>query len=247
MRNRTLNDTLVGAYLNYRGHTNGVGYRWPAVNKTCPAFMEVPLKGETLEVPLLAMPQLKELLQSEADTAVLSMSWSGQTSSYKSPAPIIRDLFDTNFHRRRLIKVIFENSPVFYYGSVGALFDCMYRPLMMASWSFSKLRDDPDYDYVTRRPVLRLSPKLFVERDSFLESFLIGKFLRTYLEHKVSTPYLEDCRIKYCENNPNNQVEVIVDDIPFRVVRPQVPSVLIDNDILLRVLANFKDDVGKWL
>lgn len=222
-------------------------YRYRETNApiTPQMYMEIPIDGESFELPLLAFEAFRQTLKSpiQYDTLAASVYSCGQTSSYKSLDAVMRDVLSTKFSRH-LSKVLIAGSTNVYYATFGTVFDVNLKPLMMLSWIMEKKYDgEGKMKYHYKRPLLRLNPYPCVGKEDSLQRWLGGKMLTTSLGAMISTPYYYDLG-DYLEQSRTyttrdwHKVKVEIDECPFTIRSSDVPSVSVTNEGLLQLAAD---------
>ena len=222
-------------------------YRYRETNTpiTPQMYMEIPIDGESFELPLLAFEAFRQTLKSpiQYDTLAASVYSCGQTSSYKSLDAVMRDVLSTKFSRH-LSKVLIAGSTNVYYATFGTVFDVNLKPLMMLSWLMEKKQDgDGRIKYHYKRPLLRLNPYPCISKEDALQRWLSNKMLTTTLETSINTPYYYDLgdyleQSRAYSNRGWYSVKVEIDECPFVIRSCDVPSVSVTNEGLLQLAAD---------
>ena len=212
---------------------------------TSKKYMEIPITSDTFELPILTLPAFKEMLDEKLDRELLVVQLYSynNTSQYRSMDAIMKDVLSTEFGER-LIKIEVPGSTNYYYGTIGAVFDKDFKPLMMMSWIMEReRRDDNTIKYRYKKPLLRLNPVTLTSKEDALLKWLGGRLLSNTLNTIVAPPYFYSCFhfIRQSQYYPQPRVEIDVS--PFTLRSVDTPSVSVTNESLLNIVEQHIEEI----
>lgn len=196
-------------------------------------YVDIDIGTPTFEVPLFLMSyfvkHLASISMSPNTHLVSPLQKNDKTSIYKSiPTALSKDIFQAQYYNHRLYKVKVPNSNNIYYGTQGALFTKDLKPIFMGSWKVSGkygLTSDGNtvYKYFLLKPILRIAPKVYLDKEDSVQSFLCNKLLKTFLECDVDIPsyYFRPYMDAY---DRYYKVQVILEDIPLKITSVPLPT-----------------------
>jgi hypothetical protein len=217
------------------------------------SYMLIPVTGDNIEIPTMAMYSLYQVAEKitnkkPVDTMVINLKNTGGYTTYKSVEACFRDAFTTSYKTARLRKLITVGNPEkTYYGTCGAIFDETLKPIVMLSWELEKIYRDDEQDpfrYKFIRPVLRVTPEVFINKSNTVERFIINKLIPTTLS--LTRIYSPIFRSKIYETNNgdcNLKAKVLIEDCPFVIKETDVPSISTTNEELVGTVLNYIDEV----
>ena len=213
---------------------------------TVKKYMEIPISSDVFELPLFAFEDFKKMHQNKkiGDVIVASLYSYGQTSNYKSLDSIMKDTLSTYFDRH-LCKVQISNSPNIYYATFGAVFDENLTPLMMLSWIMERrVNEEGVIKYRYKKPLLRLNPYPYLNKEDALQKFICGRWVTTALGTRVHTPSTYGWR-NFIESGylSFEHVKIEIDECPFVIRSTDVPSISVTNEGLLQLAADYIDEI----
>lgn len=215
-------------------------------------FMEIPIKDDVFEIPLFAFNAFVDFTNDDSSevsalTAVLDTN--GHVPRYVSVDRYMRDVLLERFSGSRLIKLETkrENETFIYYGTAGAVFDKDFNPIMVCSYQMERVfnTDEEKVNYIFLKPVLRVSPDIYLEKANPLEKFIVNKMISTCLERKVRLPmsYMLGNNIKVPSDYEEMHVKVELDDSPFIIRTIDTPSISTSNKQLLQLAIDHIDEL----
>lgn len=213
---------------------------------TVKKYMEIPIGSDVFELPLFAFEDFKKMHQNKkiGDVIVASLFSCGQTSNYKSLDAIMKDVLSTYFDRH-LCKVQIPSSPNVYYATFGAVFDENFTPLMMLSWIMEReINEEGVIKYHYKKPLLRLNPYPYLNKEDALQKFICGRWMTTALGEAVCAPTFYGCssfleRHGYLRFN----LKIEIDECPFVIRGTDVPSISVTNEDLLQLATDHIDEI----
>lgn len=216
------------------------------------SYMLIPVTGDSIEIPTMAMfslPTLEnKILQKEPiDALAVNLNNNGGYSTFKSVSASIRDAFTVLYKNAHLRKLVTVGDPEkTYYGTYGAIFDENFKPIVMLSWELKKIYRDDEQDpfrYKFVRPILRITPEVFINKSNTVERFIINQIIPTALSITyLSSPIFHRSMI-YEINSGNCKVKVLIEKIPFIIKETDVPSISTTNEELLDTALNYIDEI----
>lgn len=211
--------------------------------------MVVPISPDKVfELPtflLSELPSLRKLLQEEGSHALVArLCTEGRFSKYKSMDAIMRDSLQIGFTRKRLHCLVEGDHPrETYYVTHGAIFDYQFNPVMMMLWKVQPIREESgDFKYILRKPILRVSPHVLMEKKDAVQRYICNKIIPTTLAiNHISVPsdYIDLCLKEWYGWY---HVTVEIEKIDFNVKDVDVPSVSTTNEMLLDIALNHVEE-----
>lgn len=247
-----MNNLSTLLYGNYAGHCNGWrGFNLAAPNKFL--FMIVPINEDTFEIPTFLLNKFINIVdkdyENNVDAIVVDLNYLNQKSGYKSIDSCIREVISTNFEKAHLIKIAdvgdhFKS----YYGTQGAIFNSDFFPLMMMSWIMKKVPKEDNsssFEYKFYKPILRVSPEVFINKDDSVQRYIINKIVSEVLSIDcIACPHI------YSSNRFNIdsichsfKAKVEIEHCPFVFKKTDTPSISTTDEELLNTVINNIDEV----
>lgn len=216
------------------------------------SYMIIPITNDSIEIPTMVMYSLtaieSKIKKNESpDAIVVNLKNTGGYTTYKSLEAGVKDMFSSLYKNSYLRKLTTVGDPEkTYYGTYGAIFDENFKPIVMLSWEIRKVyRDDElrPYKYKFIRPILRITPEVFINKNNAVERYIINKIIPTALSlNYINSPNFYGDRI-YESNNGDGKVKIIVEECPFVIKETDVPSISTTNEKLLNVALNYVDEI----
>lgn len=254
MARSTSLDAVINAIFQ-GGHRNSriemsYGRTLETTPVTSKKYMEIPISGDVIELPLLAFDAFRDIKKRSinSDVLVAQLYSCGTTSDYKSLDAIMRDTMSTNFNRH-LMQVQIAGCPSTYYATYGAVFNDDLKPLMMLSWIMEKKADgDGRLKYHYKRPLLRINPGVCVSKEDNVQRFIANKVLLNSLNYPIATPYFFNCdafidQTRDYSSRSTWAVKVEIDECPFYIKTIDTPSISVTNEGLLQLAADHIEEI----
>lgn len=255
---RDLSTTIQSTFSGYsytRRHYNSFNRAFSNLRR----MMEIPIKGDTVEIPTFALEKFKELVAREddrtTDAFVVSLYSAITYDRYKTVDRFMRDVLQEDLSSHLLeLKVGTDDNPIFYYGTHGAVFDKDFNPIMMLSWIL-KREDMLDEEgktvsrhYIDAQPVLRISPEVYLRKADTMQRWIVNKVTNTCLEYSITNPFNDlflTGFINYSGSPLTRTVDVKVEicESPFKPKDADTPSVSTSNKDLLQLAIDHIDEV----
>lgn len=215
------------------------------------SYMLIPVTGDNIEIPTMAMYSLYQVAEKitnkkPIDTIVINLENTGGYTTYKSVEACFRDAFGTSYQNTRLRKLITVGNPEkTYYGTYGAIFDETFKPIVMLSWELKKIyRDDGQFRYKFIRPILRVTPEVFINKSNTVERFIINKLIPTTLSlTRIYAPIYSSMIYETNSDDCNLKAKVLIEDCPFVIKETDVPSISTTNEKLLGTVLDYIDEL----
>ena len=215
-------------------------------------FMEIPINTSSFEIPLFAFRKFSDLMANvgqieSIDTIVAVLNTDNKVSRYKSADRYMRDILTERFTDSRLIRIdtALRGEPVTYYGTMGAVFDKNFNPMMICSLQMERLcvtdNEKCGYNYVIVRPILRINPLTVLNKDTLIEKYIVNKFLTACLQDPVTIPYYRNSKI-VAASDAGWTVKVEIDEFPFHIQHADTPSISTTNQKLLQVADEYIEE-----
>lgn len=184
------------------------------------AWMEIPVNKEGIfECPAFVFQKVIGIPK-DTDVIVAPFLYGGNTPGYSTFDTNIKYMLFSTWDRYLVPFSIDDKS---YYIVNGGILDRDLKVKALCSWEVD-LRDNSSEVYALYRmkPILRISPECFEKRDT-MEKFIAG---RLFSQATTAVIPLSDS---------NYRIKIIIDDIPFKVKKPDVPSVSTTNEELFEL------------
>lgn len=198
-------------------------------------YFIIPIK-DSFNIPVFALSALK----GDTDSIVAQLQDLQVRTTYKSLDTGIRDTISFNFKYNKLAKLPTKVGEPTYYGTYGAIFDKDFTPIAMIMWEMEKKYSTSEessypFKYKFVKPILRVSPIVFINRSNTVERYIINKIIPAALEKDiVYAPNNRDSRFISTYNGLHLKVEIsYFSDFTLRKVN--VPSISTTNENLLEV------------
>jgi len=217
-------------------------YSRSGIPATCKKYMEIPVNKDSFELPTFCLLNFAKIVvaKQEKDMLVAQMFSNGYKSRYKSLDSIMRELLPCSY-QDHLYDVQMSESSSIYHVTHGAVFDASFKPLMMMSWQMKKrVGENDDISFHFKKPLFRLDPDLYVNKEDAIQRFLSGKMLTTVLNTTISHLNMF---IPYFHFEDTYRIKVEIDKCPFVVRGVDVPSISVTNKGLLQLAADHIDEV----
>ena len=207
------------------------------------ANMIIPLWGSIVEIPVLALDKWREKVLSGAhsvqvqqDAFVAELADGGVSPYYSTLDANFRDIMTMDYCRNKLTKIPLKGELFPYYVTRGAVFTHELSPVMLCSW---KIRMEQQGDTVLaypEKPIYRLSPHCWMV-DNALTRMLKGKVLKEIMyQHVWCLPW-------YGEGE-RMAVSALIEDIPFTVQKPAIPSISTTNEELIQIAKDYRREIA---
>lgn len=200
------------------------------------AYLVVPIKN-SFELPIFALRALKP----DVDYLAITMQDIGSRTSYKSLDSGTRDILTLDFKNNRLTKLPTKAGEPIYYGTYGAIFDKDFMPMIMVLWQMQKEAvEDKEYPYAYKykfvQPILRVNPKVFINRSNSVERYIINKIISSAVEnYSVERPRTSEKFFDESNCYSSFKMRVEIGNFPDAILKkPDVPSISTTNEELLK-------------
>lgn len=242
---KNIKEIIVGNYefdfTNYSFRTDSRAYQ------DRNAYMEIPLAGDMMEIPVFALSVLlnTEGVQSIEQPQIIAanMQNMGYTFNYKSLDVNIRNALESSFSQKHLIKIPSGNNH--YYLTKGLILDDRFNILMVQSWLMQRIpyKDTDDASRLKfAKPVLRVAPKVYEDRNDAMSRYIINKIIPVGALISVTHPFTSKYQLIETDLSHLYSVKVEIDDIPFRIVDTEAPSISTTNKELLDIALDHIDE-----
>lgn len=217
-------------------------------------YMEIPITGNTFELPLFAADTFSEIVEKERDdnveAIVVTLNTQEMMSRYKSLERAMADILTENYFHGRLalIEVKQGNEMVPYYGTQGAVFDKDFDPVMMCSCIVERNKENEESKsfYKLSKLILRIDPYAFIHKPTSMERFLNNKLITACLENTFYMPSSNlpgNHLLRISRPTEKFPVKVEIDDCPFTVRPANTPSISTTNKQLLQVAIDHINEI----
>jgi hypothetical protein len=235
----------------FRGNT--FCYAWSDRNATdsgLPSkYMEIPISGNTILMPIFAFNTFYHLVKEERDgdidSIVVKLDTTGKIPRYKSLDRNMKDVLLEGYPGTRLVKVKVkdsEDTEITYYATGGAIFDMDLNPLMICYYLIRKDNrstvnsGEPDTavtTYKVVKPVLWVDYRPVIAKSDPMEKFIANKMVNTCLEgnYNLGPHYMNRRFLRAIDR----KVRVEIDRCPFNIFVTDTPSISTTNQQLIQV------------
>lgn len=244
----SLESVINALYVNSSRYSTVKRFHYGHSNSLCTSikYIEIPVSGDSFEVPLFALDGFHRMVCAgdNCDTLVAPIYSCGYTSSYKSLEAVMKDALSTPLGNA-LIKVSVSGSPNPYYVTFGTVFDHELNPQMMLSWIIERtVNAEGNNIYGCKRALLRLDPWICRDKGNTMERFLANKLLSTVLNTYIELPYQFQQTFYQSRRTVDvNTPKVEIDICPFHIKEPEVPSISVTNEKLLQLAAEHVEEI----
>lgn len=208
-------------------------------------YMVIPVTGHHFEVPIFVLQNFNNLVAKDREykeeAMVVKLDSYGFSSRYKSVERAMTDVIIQRFSSRLAVLAVNHGTEnIMYYGTMGALFNSSLKPMMICSYLIERLEDtqedspDPFIIYRLVRPIIRVSPEVFLDKKGAVEKIINNKILTECLSQYASLP--PQFLIDHLEiPDGRTTVKVEIDSFPFSIQATDRPSISTTNKELLQV------------
>lgn len=213
--------------------------------------MQIDTNQDTIELPILALPKLKELYDEHRlpdvlpETLDILLFNNGARVDGKALETNIKNYLYAHFPSDRLVllPVKDKEETINYYCTQGAVFNEDFSPLMVCSWvirkSTSAEKEATAKPYMLVKPLIRISPDCVRWQSDPMERFISKKFIQsTFSIRNIDIRYTNF--IGHCVTF---KPEVVIADFPFTLRKTIVPSISTNNKDLLKIAEEHINDV----
>lgn len=238
-----LSDVLLDVFKGY-SHDRGVHRRNSLVLEK--KIMEIPINKDSFELPTFAIEPIikKNIDLNSVDKLVIALYSKGGIPAYKTVARYMQDVLVSRYSSNELIvlKTPDGNTGATYYAANGAIFDKDITPIMMCSWLIGRVEHTTETKYMPIKPIIRISPKVFLSQSNAIEKFVVKKILYEALEirnNNINIYY----PIEHLQAGHNLPLQVVIEESPFLIRKTNTPSVGVSDSQLLQIATNHLDEI----
>jgi len=214
-------------------------------------YMEIPIVGDTFEIPIFALPEFIHLVNRsrdlETEAFVVSLYTVSVYNNYKTVDRFMQDVLEESWNSKLLeLKVGEGDNARFYYGTHGAVFDKDFNPIMVCSWLIENHLSETDnmarrYKYI--QPILRISPSCYLAKEDAMQRWMVNKMLTTALQHNYRTPPVGNTNAFVNRPLSTFDVKVEICNSPFHIIEADTPTISTSNKKLLQVAIDHIEEV----
>lgn len=212
-------------------------------------YMVIPISEKPMEIPTFVLSQFETdfRLIHGRDALIVTLKHLGKNTNYKTLDASLRDSLTSTYTNDYLIKLPnVKDTTRKYYVTCGAIFDENFKPIMMQSWEAKKALSDKAtayYDFL--RPILRISPEVFINKSNSIERYIINKIVPTALSlNFIGAPAAHGHDLFMGDNlGKRFKAKVVIDKIPFEIKSVNVPSISTTNEELLNIALDNIDEL----
>lgn len=241
----SLTQTIQRCFDGYRSIYTSCCY--DLYNNSNPvSFMTIPIKEETLEVPVAALPLLndKRGKLKTVDEIAMCLAPSQRVLAYKSLDASVRNALSTPVRDVPTVKLTNVPNVGPYYCSFGAIYNAELYPVMMCSWlvHIDKEAESPLNTYVDLiRPIVRVDPQVFIDKTNVVNRYIVNKIIPSALSTSFTSWHSLPYRV--AEGSLSCSIKVEIEKCPFKIKKPLVPTINTTNVSLINAVLDNIDDV----
>lgn len=258
---RDLSDTIRTAFAGVHNYCHCYSRYNTIPSPSITKYLEIPINEDVFEVPLFAFLSFVNAVKDNKDTStnaiVTVLKCINYTSGYKTVDRCMRDVLYENYRNSKLVVVEAKkgDDTIRYYGTHGAVFNDDFQPIAMCSWQIERYWNDiKEIDgkvkgkvarYKFLKPILRISPYVYLEKDDTMERYLVNKLMTACLENGVNYPpsgYTGD-RFDTPSWQECAHIKIEIDYTPFVVRETLAPSISTSNKQLLQLAIDHIEEV----
>lgn len=224
-------------------YSSGIGYNNPDADEKS-RYMVIPIDKERFEVPAFALYALDKAYPSQNtsfEEIVVKLNYVGVNSYYKTMDAAIRDALVNAYSSIRLHRLPRTGDPErTYYATQGGIFDDDFNPVMLLTWELERVPNITSlrgFDYMFRKPILRVIPEVIINKSNALERYIVNKILPNVLNiYSISRPFMSLPFFTASNNTTTDfKPKVVIEKIPFEIKNASVPSISTTDEDLMKV------------
>lgn len=240
----TLQSCFHNSYHRARGYLNS---NYVNVAGSEFSLMTIPIREEdTFEVPLDALDTMYNIQYriDKVKSIVMSLSYSNKYTGFKTLDANLKATLGMKQDDAKLTKLIQIQDKGWYYNSFGTIYDKDFYPIMMCSWLMKLVPQEDEETPAIKliKPILRVDPQVFINKSNAVERYIINKIIPAALELNMANmcyrlPFIiDDIGMEY-------KVKVEIDECPFIITKPVVPTIRTTNESLIKAALDNVDDM----
>lgn len=246
-----MNGEVLRRALNNTGY---VSFNWGtkhlpgcSFNKVLYTHMFEFKVGDECEVPFFLLPHfvnfcINKLYDDGFQNIAVPLIVNKQLPSFKTLDPNIKDCFSKRFYVHGLCRL--TNSPNITYAAPAVIFDSDFNVLCTLSLKF-KYKKTGDYGnkiFTIEKCLFRVSPKVYLDKKDKVCRYICNQLIPSFM----------DSNHGYYYNNSNDVIEVfnsldkvaiLIEDIPFNIVKASVPSISTTNEEIMKTVADNIEEI----
>lgn len=241
---RSLESIIRGCYGDIEARYSTIRTGWYSSEMI--KYIVVPISDDIIEVPVMALHAIDRATELP-DDLVIEVRETSARSSYKTIDSSIRDSLGRQYGPFvGLIKLPSKDTDVMqYYATKGAIFDLDLKPVVIFTWKLKKVITDETtqgYTYRYVKPILRISPEIIRNKDNTVKRYISNKIIPAALSIRVIDP-TPSARSVLSSRCAFHSIEIIIDELPFKLRKPNIPSISTTNRQLLDIAIDNIEDV----
>lgn len=222
-----------------RGITKTRPYSNRAQRSSKKVYMEIPLQGQSLEIPVLAISDIDYRLVNNTapDMLIAEMEDMGYKTSYSSFDRIMKTCIKERWAKAKLIKVIGKNKEEehTYYVGKGIVCNEDFKPLMLCTWQLQGTPNNNKVDWKFTNAIIRIDPYFYLDYTDNVGRFVCKKLVKESICNYVYSPRLRE--------STHFTPQVVIASIPFKVKGVSTPNINVDSEDLVKVALDNIDKV----
>ena len=252
MAARQLDETFYCAFSGSTT-TSRIGDYYSNTHKSGTHYLEIPIKNNVFEVPVVAIETFKNMTlmgSDNVDAISVAMYNLGRRARYSTPDRNMRDILMADWNSNHLVYIpISQNGEVIdYYGSHGMLLSKDFKLLVALSWQIKRFVDtdtmaNSGVKYQVIKPILRVDPVCFSGSDPMMK-WCANKLFKTGLAERVWFSYSDAMsRTFKLENIESMSPSIVIEKSPFNIRTPDVPDVLTTREEIFKPVIDHIDEL----
>lgn len=191
-------------------------------------MLVVDVSSDEIEVPVIAKAAIEGTVAGKlmdvnnVQKVVVSLYVNSYTQTRRTADSIVNEFFSRTNFNSRLQKVITNKGEV-YYGGKGIILDKDFKPLILCSLICKKTIDSSDTYMDYYKPVIRISPEVFLNESGLIHKSILKKIIPYYLTHSMKK--VNNYSSTFRDRIPKNTVpHILVEDSSRFIESPVLPN-----------------------
>lgn len=199
-------------------------------NNTFNRSLIIKIDSDEVEIPVIARGHIETiikgnmLLSCRIKSVILPLYENTMPQNRRTFDSFIKRFFNGVSYEDRLQQIISNKGEV-YHGGRGLILDDRYNPLIICTLKAKKTRRNNETYMTYYRPIIYVSPIVFMEPDKLINKGIIKKLIPYYTNRAIDFPIP---RTDYFESASDNsdgfKAMVIIDNLDRFFVKPIVPK-----------------------
>ena len=252
MAARPLNETIQRAFNNNTVGRGKVSYYSNNISNTGFHYLEIPIRTNVFEIPVLAIKDFLIMTLKGTDTVdALSIVLYNEDikAVYTTPDRNMRDILIVLQENGHLVNipVSHNGNTSTYYGGHGMLLNEDFKLLVLMSWQIERILDTAEdgtqsvkYQFI--KPIIRIDPTCFGGSDPMMK-WCANKLFKTGLSEKVAFPSAIVDSNFIMDNVQYMSPSIIIEESPFNIRIPDIPDALTTKEDIFQPVIDHIDEL----